>query len=247
MHRFFLETEDTVKDQSVNIRDKETLKHMVRVLRMPEGEACELVHASGTYIAEIETIDSDAVGLKIIESRNHQNESPVKIDVFQCLPKGQKLELIIQKNVELGVRQFYLVESKRCIVDFKSKDLSKKLDRYNKIAKEAAKQSKRESIPSVVDLIKLKDIIAMKDDYDALIVLYENENKHFLNQVLASKDYQSIGVIIGPEGGFDPSEIDFLEAGGVKVVSLGKRILRTETAGFVAVTCIQYEIGDLNL
>ena len=175
----------------------------------------------------------------------HVNESPIQIDLFQCLPKGQKLELIVQKNVELGVHGFYLITSKRCIVDYKPKDIPKKLERLDRIAKEAAKQSKRDIIPKVHGILSLKETATMIKGYDLFLVLYERENSEGLKARLAAFKGAKIAILIGPEGGLDQSEVDGLIQAGALSTTLGKRILRTETAGFVAVSCIQYQMGAL--
>lgn len=243
MHRFFLESGDQVSGSSLIIKSPETYNHMVRVLRIALGECVECV-LDQVYIAKVESIGKEAVELVIEAILPFQNESSVKIDLIQCLPKGPKLEYIIQKNVELGVRDFYLVESSRCVVTWKGKDSDKKVERYEKIAKEAAKQSKRDVMPNVFGVLSF---IALKEHlrkYDLSIVLYENEEDLSLKALAQNFNGSSIAIVVGPEGGFDVSEMKALSE-VAKIATLGKRILRTETAGMVAVTCLQYEFNEL--
>lgn len=243
MHRFFLTSEDIFIEDELYIRDYETLNHMVKVLRVQVGERVECV-LDQVYIGEVTEVQKDEVRLFVSEIKPLENESKIKIDLFQCLPKGPKLEYIIQKNVELGVRDFYLVESARCVTTWKGKDSDKKVERYEKIAKEAAKQSKRDQMPTVYGVLTLDDMISKASLYDAFLVLYENEDECSLKRVASSFEGASIAIIVGPEGGFDGSEIEKLSKVS-QIVTLGKRILRTETAGLVAVTCLQYAFDEL--
>jgi len=267
MHRFFLTEQDvlTIKENEemipdaleadlvsgvtasqIIIKTPDTLRHMVRSLRMTVGETCEMISDGTVYISQIDEMMDDCIYLSIIKQVETAYESPLEMTLFQCLPKGQKMELIVQKNVELGVNHFYLVSAKRCVADYKHKDFEKKRVRFNKIANEAAKQSKRTQIPEVIDLIELRALKDMTSNYDLLLVLYEDEHQQTLKSIIKGTDYKRIGVIVGPEGGFAPEEIAFLKEIGFKVVTLGNRILRTETAGFTAVACLQYELGDLS-
>lgn len=243
MHRFFLESDDHITGSSLCIKSPETVNHMVKVLRITVGECVECV-LDQVYIAKVERIGKDSVELSLEEALPLQNESAVKIDLIQCLPKGPKLEYIIQKNVELGVRNFYLVESSRCVVTWKGKDSDKKVERYEKIAKEAAKQSKRDVMPSVYGVLNFSALKEHLKNYDLSIVLYENEEDLSLKTLAQTFTGKSIALVVGPEGGFDVSEMAALSEVS-KIATLGKRILRTETAGMVAVTCLQYEFNEL--
>lgn len=245
MHRFFLEPEDVKTDAQVELHNNESVAHISKVLRVKPGELLEIVDSELTMIGEVLTVNTQSIVLRIIESRPHENESNVKIDLYQCLPKGQKLELILQKNVELGVSSFYLVQSNRCIVDYKPKDLPKKLERLNKIIKEAAKQSKRDRIPSLEGVLSIKEVSKRIGQYDDFIVLYEREDAQSIKARLRNFKGKSLALLIGPEGGLDLNEVELLTQSGAMSTTLGNRILRTETAGFVAVTCVQYEMGAL--
>jgi 16S rRNA (uracil1498-N3)-methyltransferase len=246
MHRFFLSEQDVINKNNISIFSAATRHHMINVLRMPSGEQCEIIANRSAYHAEITDIQESKIELSILSEINRAYESPIGIDLYQCLPKGQKLEFIIQKNIELGVNAVYLVDSKRCVVDFKHKDVDKKLLRYSKIAEEAAKQSKRLMVPEINGILPLNDLKERLQCYDLVIVLYEDERHQTLKPLLKRESLVRVAVIVGPEGGFDPAEIDQLKIAGAEIVTLGNRIMRTETAGMAAVACIQYEIGDLS-
>lgn len=247
MHRFFLENEDLIQDNTIIIQNKDSVKHLSLVLRIQMNEKVELISPDFLYIGEVIEIQNSKIEFNIIEKKSHSNESNVSIDLYQCLPKGSKLEIILQKNVELGVNHFVLVDSKRCIVDYKAKDVPKKLERFERIIKEASKQSKRDKIPSLEGVIPIKNIMPRIESYDLFIVLYENESRSSLKSILVPRlsSLKKIAVFIGPEGGLEETEISDLKSSGAVIASLGSRILRTETAGFVATTCIQYETGGL--
>jgi len=245
MHRFFLEEEDSISTSQITIQNVESVNHMVRVLRLRIGELVEIVTEESLLVGSVLMLSPTLVELEIKENNPHTHESNVSIDLFQCVPKGQKLELILQKNVELGVHAFYLVDSKRCIVEYKPKDVPKKLERLNKIIKEAAKQSKRDRIPSLHGICSFNQALESVKNYDAFIVLYENEHTRGLNAILNNFNGKKVAVLVGPEGGLEAEEIEKLEKNGAYTTTLGKRILRTETAGFVAVTCIQFAMGEL--
>lgn len=245
MHRFFLESEDVKREGQIELYNVETVAHIAKVLRVKPGEMLEIVDSESTMICEVVSINPTSVKMYLREIKAHENESIVEIDLFQCLPKGQKLELILQKNVELGVSAFHLVQSKRCIVDYKPKDTPKKMERLNKIIKEAAKQSKRDRIPTLEGILSIKEVAKCIGLYDAFIVLYEREGAQSLKKLLAAFKGKKLALLIGPEGGLDSDEVDLLTDAGAISTTLGNRILRTETAGFVAVTCVQYETGAL--
>lgn len=242
MHRFFVKSSQ-ISDQHVFITG-EDFKHITRVLRMGADDDIEVCDGEGTdYHVVLEAPTEQAVSGRIQASFPSQGETAdLQISLFQGLPKGTKMELIIQKSVELGVVEIAPFSSIRSISQIKDKK-DKKIDRWQRIAYEAAKQSKRGIIPVVKGLQTLKDILAQASDYDLLLLAYEDENKQTLKAALKHFEEKNgsgkplkIGVIIGPEGGFDSQEVALCrEAGGVSV-SLGKRILRTETAGMVVLS-----------
>ena len=244
MHRFFLESEDQVESNCVRLLNGETVNHLVKVLRVKKDEAVEIVTENEVFRTHVEAIGQGDVLLFIDEKLPHQNELPFQLDLFQCLPKGQKLELILQKNVELGVSNFYLVHANRCVVDYKPKDVPKKMERLARIIKEAAKQSKRDVMPTLNGILTLKEVENMIEAYDCFMILYEREDAMSLKKKLKQFTGRRIAVFIGPEGGLDLGEVERLVQSGAHSITLGKRILRTETAGFVAVANIQFALEN---
>jgi 16S rRNA (uracil1498-N3)-methyltransferase len=215
--------------------------HISRVLRMKAGDALSLCDGAGNeYDAVITSVSPDAVVCALGERHASEAESPVKVTLFQCLPKTGKMELIVQKCTELGVFAVVPVASARCVV-VPGKDYDKKRERYNRVALEAAKQSRRGMIPQVLPLIELKKIDVKS--FDLFLVAYEDENTVSLKQALrAANAPASIALLIGPEGGLEVGEVAQLVKAGAVSVSLGKRILRTETAGMAMLAQTLYEV-----
>ena len=183
--------------------------------------------------------------MRLVEKIDKTTESNIYINIFQGLPKADKMELIIQKCTELGVRTFVPVEMERCVVKLDNKTANKKIERWQKIAETAAKQSGRDNIPKVENLINLKKVCNFIEKYDILLLAYENEEDYTLKEALSSikdKKELKIGIIIGPEGGITTKEVEMLEQAGAKVITLGKRILRTETVGIMMTSIISYEL-----
>ncbi|MEG2284200.1 MAG: RsmE family RNA methyltransferase [Eubacterium sp.] len=241
MHRFFVKP-DQIEDGNVIING-EDFKHITRVLRLKNGESIEVSDGRGTdYIVVIESVDKDFLIGKILESYRSRGEIEKSIvTLFQGLPKGSKMETIIQKTVETGVQNIVPFASERTVVQIKDKQ-DKKVLRWQRISYEAAKQSKRGIVPIVNEPMALNDIVNMLDDYDLVLVAYESEKDQSLKDVLSSLEFdpKTVAVIIGPEGGFAPEEIEMIEECGGYSVSLGKRILRTETAGVVLLAQLNF-------
>ena len=249
MHKFF--TPKELINENVAKITGDDVKHIYKVLRISEGEKVVLNNCKGTeYLATVSSVNKQEVLLDIIEKLDLNNESEIKIYLFQGLPKAQKMDLIVQKGTELGINEFIPVITHR--VDVKLKGEFKKLDRLNRIALEAAKQSKRSIIPKVSEPIDFEDMLGRVDSLDLVIVPYENANnfgiKTLINKLRkesAEQEIKSVGIFVGPEGGIEEYEIEELKEKGAHIITLGKRILRTETAGFVATSLIQYELSDL--
>ena len=181
----------------------------------------------------------------IIEKIDSKVETNIDITVYQGLPKADKMELIIQKVTEIGVKTIVPVAMERCIVKLDEKEAIKKQDRWQKIAEVAAKQSKRDIIPEIDSLIKIEKLYDKINEYDLFIVAYEDEEKLTLKEVLKqNSNVKNIAVLIGPEGGIDLKEIEKLKQNGAIVVTLGNRILRTETAPIVISSNIIYELEN---
>ncbi|WP_300383032.1 RsmE family RNA methyltransferase [Clostridium sp.] len=247
MHKFFTPKENFMDSEAKILGDD--VKHLYKVLRLNEGDKVVLNNCEGEeFLSVIRSISKQEIILEIKEKLLINNESKVKIYLFQGLPKAQKMDLIVQKGTELGVTEFIPIITER--VDIKLKGDFKKLDRLNRIALEAAKQSKRTIVPKVVEPIDFKGALEKLKVMDLIVVPYENEEKFGIKtlfKTLGNKvdNIKSVGIIIGPEGGFETSEIDELKDNGAYIVTLGNRILRTETAGFVTVSLVNYEIGDV--
>lgn len=243
MHRFFIEKEDC-SDYKATIKGRD-FNHIKNVLRMGTGEKLEVSCDGDLYLGEIEEVLEDSLIINLLEMKSIIKEE-IEVNLFQGLAKGSKMDLIIQKGTEIGVKKFYGVSTKRTVVKIKDdKKKKNRLKRWNTIAEEAAKQSKRNIIPEFKDIIAFKDMISILKDQPIIIIPYEDEKNIPIGDVLKNLDKKNkkINLIIGPEGGFDEEEIDAIREIGGKVVSLGEKILRTETAGFVASTIILYELS----
>lgn len=248
MHKFFIKSSQ-ITDNQIEIAD-ENLNHIKNVLRLaPKEQVFITDDDEREYLAEIHQYTEHSVCLNIIEQLEVKRESNLEISLFQGLPKADKMELIIQKLTELGAHAIVPTQMKRCVVKIEngSKE-SKKIERWQKIAQEAAKQSKRNRILKVENIVSLRQF-ADWEKYDLILVPYENENQQGLKRVLEQYEAGTalkIAVVIGPEGGFEESEIQFLIEKGAKIVSLGKRILRTETASIAITAMLQYALGDMS-
>lgn len=236
MHHFFV-TQGPDADGVVRVTGAD-VNHIRNVLRMGPGEAVVISDGGDRdWYCRITKICADAVELSVT-SESEIRELSAGIDLFQGLPKADKMELIIQKAVELGARQVVPVEMKRSIVRLDEKKKESRRKRWQAISESAAKQCGRAMIPDVGDIVSLAEAIRTLGGYDMILVPYENKEGMAATKAAidALSPGMSVAVFIGPEGGFDPSEIDALEAAGARTISLGKRILRTETAGLVALS-----------
>ena len=238
--------------------DREVFNHLVNSLRINKGEQilCSVVPFASTfdYRCEVSNVDSENVVL-IIKEEMKSRELPVNINLYQGISKADKLEFIIEKAVELGVSSITPLSTEYCIAKIDEKKSGKKIDRFNKIAKSAAEQSKRHIIPKVNEPLKFSDLVneigntSEKNIYNLLF--YENADgitgtKNVIKEIkhdLGNKSDVSVNVIIGPEGGFSESEIDMAKQSRFSILSLGDRILRTETAAVTALSILMYEMS----
>lgn len=223
--------------------------HIKNVLRMRIGDNVLVSENGISNLCEIECIENDFTYVVIIENDYQDTNLPVNITLFQGLPKGDKMELIIQKAVELGVDCIVPVEMNRCVVKLDDKKKNSKKARWQSIAESAAKQSKRNYIPEVSDVLTYKQMTEMIREFDVFLVPYESKDgmKSTVSALNEIKSGSKVGILIGPEGGFDEKEIQIAEYAGGKIISLGKRILRTETAAVTAVgMCMLYAEIKLN-
>lgn len=251
MYNFFITEQNKTTDGY--LVDGADYNHIKNVLRMRAGDSV-LVSCDGkSDLCTIEGFLDDAVRLKITQENYNQTELETKIYLFQGLPKSDKLEIIIQKAVELGAAGIIPVEMSRCVVKLDPRKKTAKTERYRAIAESAAKQSKRNNIPEVFEPISFSDALKKAAEMDLFLVPYENEDGMLSTkaQLKKLKDCKSVGILIGPEGGFEESEIEKAKEAGGKIISLGKRILRTETAAICAVSMCMLaaelnEIGQEN-
>lgn len=238
MYNFFITKENKIGDK-VSIVGTD-YNHIKNVLRMKEGDEFLVSLDGASHLCAIESLTDNEI-IAVITKENFQDTTlPVSITLFQGLPKSDKLELIIQKAVELGVDEITPVQMERCIVKLDDKKQDGKVSRWQAIAESAAKQSKRTCIPTVNAPLSFNKMLEKAKTYDLFIVPYESENgmqstKDTLSKI---KSGHKIGVLIGPEGGFSQKEIDLAKNNGANIVSLGKRILRTETAAITALSMI---------
>ena len=236
MHRFFT-TE--IQPNTAVVRGDD-VKHIAKVLRLRTGDAVQLCDGNGRECdAVIRSVSPDAVTFDTEAWREAETEPRVKITLFQCLPKAGKMETIIQKCVELGACGFVPVQSERCVVVLKP-PYEGRIERWQRVSEEAAKQSRRGVIPQVelpVSLDKL-DFTG----FDTILAAYENERTVSLKAALRAADPGRVAIVIGPEGGFSDAEVETLKEKGAVAVSLGTRILRTETAGMAMTAQILYEV-----
>ena len=220
--------------------------HLIRVVRLKNGEKIRVSCSDGSnYICQVKGVDGDDLVVDVIEEVP-STELPNKIYLFQALPKGDRIETIIEKCVELGVYEIVPVQMKNCIVKLDDKKKKTKLARYQAIAESAAKQSKRSIIPQIHEIIDYKQAFEYAKDLDVILLPYECKNgmKDTYDVLNSLEKGQSIGVFIGPEGGFDPSEIEMVKD-SAKLISLGSRILRTDTAAICTLSMLMLKCEEM--
>ena len=247
MRRFFV-TPEAVQEDTV-VFDAELARHMGKVLRLSSGEQVTVSTGDGTaYLVQLDNFEKDSVTGHILERMENLQETELKVVLYQGMPKGDKLELIIQKCTELGVGAVVPVETSRSVVHLDSSKASKKLDRWQKIAQEASQQSKRVQVPMIGPYYNWKQLLKELEQAEGLtIVFWEDEQTQSLKALLRSQAEkpQRINLVVGPEGGLSEEEVEQLRALGAVSASLGKRILRTETAGMTGISMIMYEFDEL--
>lgn len=245
MHHFFV-SPDQIDEKYVTITGGD-VNHIKNVLRMKIDE--ELLISNGQdkdYYCKIESISDDEIKAVILDEEFEGTELPTELYLFQGLPKSDKMELIIQKAVELGVKEIIPVATKRCVVKLDDKKEASKIKRWQAISESAAKQSRRTIIPEVSSVMSFKEAINRAKEFELGIIPYENfkdmtETKEVLKKV---KKGIKIGIFIGPEGGFEESEIQYALENGIHPISLGKRILRTETAGLAILSVLMFQLEN---
>lgn len=248
MGKFFVTTKQ-IKDNKISITGND-VNHIKNVLRLNVGDNINVCNSedSKNYICEIETFSNLEIECKITKIIEEQNEGNVEVHIFQGLPKSDKMELVIQKGTELGVSEFIPVKFARSIVKLSGKDEIKKIERWNKISEVSSKQCGRDIIPKVRNLESIENICKQVNDYDLILVAYELEKENYIKSELLKikeiKENYKIAVVIGPEGGIEEKEVETLKNAGCKIISLGKRILRTETVALQVSSIIMYELEN---
>ena len=251
MPKFFVKQEQINGD--IIIIQGQDVNHIKKVLRAKIGDELQICNSQNgeNFLCDIKEIENEKILCKIKQKIEEKVESNIEVTVFQGLPKADKMEYIIQKSVELGVYDITPVEMKRCVVKLNEKDKNKKELRWQKISEVAAKQCGRDIIPQINKIINIKNICELIKKYDIVLVAYENEKEKTLKEQLKLLKEQTeqkkdkvikIGIVIGPEGGLEEQDVEILKENGAKIITLGKRILRTETVALNVLSVIMYEL-----
>ena len=241
MARFFVKS-NSINDNTITVSGSDAF-HIARSLRMAVGDKVTVCDENANeYLCSLSKIRDDECLLDVISTRAGTTESPVEITLYMAYPKGDKLETVVQKSVELGVCEVIPFESSRCIKRPAEDKLGKITERMCRIAEEAAKQCGRSRLPKVAKMIKLSEVLTQIGSYDLVLFCYEGEGATSLKTILNSYEKESgrIAVIIGSEGGFSPSEAESIISKGARCVNLGPRILRCETAPDYCLSAISY-------
>jgi len=245
MQRYFVS--DAQRTEGFFTITGEDARHISKVMRMKPGDSILVCDEAGqTFLCEIQENNETNVFCLIKENLVETNELPIKVTLAQGLPKGDKLEFVIQKGTELGAAGFIPFESERAIVKWDTSKAPKKLERLRKIAKEAAEQSHRSTIPLIHDPQKLNALIVSSQSFSHKMVAYEEEAKHgedkrFARLLSTMQEGDSLLVVLGPEGGLTAEEVDILQETGFVCAGLGPRILRTETAPLYVLSAVSYQ------
>ena len=243
MHRCYYEA-DISSGCQITVEGDEAI-HIARVLRLEKGDSIEITSGNGrVYRAGIESVAKKSIEVFIMEELEITGEPKTDVTLFIGLTKATKLELVIQKAVELGVCAIVPVIMERCVVKIKDED--SKTQRFRRIASEATKQCKRSRVPYVSDPVSFEEAVKMLKNCELCFVPYESEMNTEIKSVFDGGKVKSAGFIIGPEGGFSDFEADLLKKNGIQTVTLGKRILRMETAAIAVLSVVMYELGEMS-
>ena len=216
-----------------------------KVLRLKAGEEILVCDGAGLECrCEVESLTSSEVCVTVLERRASTTEAAVKVSIYMAFPKADKLEHVIQKATELGAYEIVAFPSSRCVSKPDAKSLKKKLERWQKIASSAAEQSGRGRVPQVLVLESYKDALARAKNADKAILFYENEHSTTLRMALSDGSYKTVSLLTGPEGGLETREVEQAMDAGLHVCTLGKRILRCETAPLCALSAVMYDAGE---
>lgn len=247
MARFFVSPEAVDKSVGLITITGEDVNHIRNVLRLTNGDILDISDGAGNeYGVVLEKLEKERITAVIREVSQNTTEPPVEVTLYQGIPKSDKMDLIIQKCVELGVRRVVPVITERTVVRFDGgRDVSARTARWQRISLEASKQCGRGCVPVVSEPVRFEKALEEARECGLCIIPYEKESATRLSSCLRAAEYRSVAVFIGPEGGFAEEEIRKAEISGIKPVTLGPRILRTETAGFAVLSILMYELGDM--
>ena len=244
MFQFFVDKSQIHENQGLAYITGADVNHISHVLRMKPGEQFYVTDGErqGKYLCALKSVSAEQVVCDIVQNITDTMELPCEIVLYQGLPKADKMELIIQKAVELGASRIVPVETKRSVVKLDAKKAQAKISRWQGIAEAAAKQSKRDVIPVIGELTTLKEALKEAADFEVSMMPYENaEGMAFTRKLLEGiQPGQRVAIFVGPEGGFDESEVEAALSMGTKPMTLGRRILRTETAGLAILSMLVY-------
>ena len=242
MTRFFVEPEDLLDHQPV--LTGENAKH-AKVLRLKCGEEVLLCDGQGEEcLCAVREVSDGRILLDVLQRRRSETEAAVKVSVYMAYPKADKLEHVIQKATELGAYEIVAFPSGRCISKPDEKSLAKKLERWQKIAASAAEQSGRGRIPQIIVLPSYSKALERATEADKAILFYENEHAVTLHMALASSEWKTVSLLSGPEGGLEEKEVEQARSAGLEICTLGKRILRCETAPLCGLSAVMYAAGE---
>ena len=242
MVRFFVTAEELRLDTLT--LTGENAQH-ARVLRLKAGEQAVVCDGEGNEcLCTVTEVSSGALALEVNERRFSETEAGVRVSVYLAFPKADKLEHVIQKATELGAYEIIAFPSARCVSKPDEKSLKKKLERWQKIASSAAEQSGRGRIPEILTLPSYKAALERAAQADMPLMFYENEQATTLKMALGSAGYHTVSLLTGPEGGLEASEVEQAKNAGLRVCTLGKRILRCETAPLCALSAVMYDAGE---
>lgn len=244
--RFFVSPQQIGPEEAV--LDGNTARQISKVLRLKVGDAITLLDGTGNvYHAQITAISVQSVRARIVSKEANTNEPALRVVLASCVPKNDRIELIVQKCTELGISEIVLVRSERTVVRFDESDLDRKLERWRKIATEAAEQCGRSIVPRLRGVIGFTGLVEMIGEFPLAIVAWEEENALSLRDALRQRaGAGSVLIVIGPEGGLTEREVELARSAGAVSVSLGGRLLRTDTAAIATCAAVMYEIeGEL--
>ncbi|WP_134700132.1 16S rRNA (uracil(1498)-N(3))-methyltransferase [Ammoniphilus sp. YIM 78166] len=247
MQRYFVEQENVNKSSQQIVITGDDVGHITKVMRTSVGDHLISCDENGAcFLCEVEQLNKEQVLCKIVEPLTDNRELPVNVTIAQGLPKGDKMELVIQKGTELGAHSFIPFISSRTVVQLDAKKEQKRLERWGRIAKEAAEQAHRQRVPSIHSLLSWKQLLAEGEEYDLALIAYENEQTSTLHAAMQHlQPGKKVLLVVGPEGGFSDLEVEEAMEAGFSPVMLGRRILRTETAALYSLSCISYYFEQL--